>query len=226
MTAIAKITDREELEREYDLAKRNPDLRADFVKRLYFEEFEPFVGRVIMQSNNDRYYAAVCKYELKRFSSNYGSKTKRFPMNLTPAVFDELTLDDFLSIIVDHEGRHTKFYHDRIDAMICPDLISVYDKLSLNSSEITFDCDLSREVSDHYLCDFMKEYDEIVAYTNQLLKSWSGKRPIRNKLRGQCIERINQLYVWAAADLNNSKVNPAKKEQLEELLKLEMEKLK
>ena len=225
MTETNEITNREELEKEYERARLNPDLREDFVKRIHFEEFEPFVGRVIYEGELTEPYFTCWPFELKKVSNECGSKTKKFPLEVHQKAFKKLSLDEFLSSIIDHEGRHTKFHSDEINITICPEMILLYDKLSFSYFEAIRKYSPKEEISDWSLYSFTVRYSEVIAYTHQLVQIKNGRRFIGDEFKTLLDDNLQFYYAYAVDDLKKASISSDRRIQLEELLQIEKRKL-
>src|SRR3989338_8558183 len=95
-------------ETDYQDARENLKLRADFVKAVDLEEMAEFVSEVSYNPDQRINSRANASVEIPWSYWLFPREGHKPPIRVYPLLFEFPRLDDFLSTLVDHEGFHAK----------------------------------------------------------------------------------------------------------------------
>lgn len=111
-------------ERDYELAKKNPSARLEFLKGIDLEDAKPHV-RTVSYSDEDchsldperlpimtsTYDPSSLRFIASLFNTPWKQSLLRSNLIVYPGAFSEKhhpRLDDFISTLIDHEGEHAR----------------------------------------------------------------------------------------------------------------------
>lgn len=95
-----------DIEKHYEDAKRNPEVRQDFLQEVDLEDYAQYVSKVVYNKDESENIMTTLHKPTILFY--------RFPskIEVSENAFDLYTWPDFYNLIVHHEGFHAKQWRD------------------------------------------------------------------------------------------------------------------
>src|SRR3989344_2649249 len=156
-------------ETDYQDARENPLLRADFVKAVDLEDMAEFVSDVTYNPSRGDSQASTKASRLHWF---FPMKGRKSPIGIYPPLFEFPRVDDFLSTLVDHEGFHAKDIFYNVEAYPSAwSLFRVAYGLRKNPENRAL-------ILDYDLHEVLSSSMEVRASLNQLQQAATGRRSL------------------------------------------------